>query len=185
VRESGRLRWEGDLRFAGQSGHGGRVAYQGGDEAPRLQPSDALLLSLGACTAMDVASILAKKRQAVERYEIGLEAELGDEHPKVFRSIVVTHEVEGPSIDVAAVRRSIELSATRYCIVNATLSSGEVEIHHRFRVLSGQDEAEGEVLVTGPRGRGVLYRRDPGPAAASADRPPAGAPGDRPAAEQP
>lgn len=185
MRESGRLRWEGDLRFAGQSAYGGRVAYQGGDEAPRLQPSEALLLSLGACTAMDVASILAKKRQVVERYEIGLEAELGDEHPKAFRSIVVTHEVEGPSVDVAAVRRSIELSATRYCIVNATLSSGDVEVHHRFRVRSGQDEAEGEVLVTGPRGRGVLYRRDPSPAASSGDRSPEEAPGDRPATDRP
>ena len=70
--------------------------------------------------------------------------------------IVVTHEVEGPGVDVAAIRRSIELSALKYCPVNAMLSAGATEIHHRYVVRNtGPEpfESEGEAAVTGP------YRR--------------------------
>ena len=53
-------------------------------------------------------------------------------------------------------RRGIELSATKYCPVNAMLSAGATRIHHRYRMHSTgteEKEAEGEVVVTGP------YRR--------------------------
>ena len=60
------------------------------------------------------------------------------------------HLVEGPAIDESAVRRAIELSATRYCSVAAMLSAGTVEIHHRYRILGGAAPIEGEVVVTGP-----------------------------------
>jgi putative redox protein len=62
------------------------------------------------------------------------------------------HIVEGPAVDEAAVRRAIELSATKYCSVAAMLSAGTVEIHHRYRI-AGPDGAapiEGEVMVSGP-----------------------------------
>ncbi|MGH2467360.1 MAG: OsmC family protein [Candidatus Limnocylindrales bacterium] len=157
MRETGHLRWAGGLAFSGVSGSEGTIAWEGTDGLPGLRPSEAVLASLGACTAMDVIAILAKKRQVVERYEVTLEAELADAHPKVFRRIEVVHEVEGPEVSVEAVRRSIELSATRYCIVNATLSSGAVEIHHRYLVRNLEGEHQAEVVVTGPLGRGVQY----------------------------
>ena len=60
--------------------------------------------------------------------------------------------VEGPSLDEAAVRRAIELSATKYCSVAAMLSAGTVELHHRYRIVGpdGAAPIEGEVLVSGP-----------------------------------
>jgi hypothetical protein len=53
------------------------------------------------------------------------------------------------------VRRAIQLSATKYCPVNAMLSAGATEVHHRFRLRTGEPatETESEVVVTGP------YRR--------------------------
>ena len=64
----------------------------------------------------------------------------------------MVHIVEGPAIEEAAVRRAIELSATKYCSVAAMLSAGTVEIHHRYRIVgaAGTDAIEGEVMVTGP-----------------------------------
>ena len=65
---------------------------------------------------------------------------------------------DSPSMieEQAAIRRAIELSATKYCPVNAMLSAGATEVHHRFVVRSTGPEPfadEGEVVVTGP------YRR--------------------------
>ena len=59
-------------------------------------------------------------------------------------------------MSVSAIRRCIELSATKYCPVNAMLAAGATEVHHRYRVIGTGpepfDESD-EVIVTGP------YRR--------------------------
>jgi putative redox protein len=101
---------------------------------------------------MDVMSILQKKRQDVTRYEVSVSADQRDSNPAIYTRADVVHLVEGPAIDEAAVRRAIELSATKYCSVAAMLSAGTVEIHHRYRIVGpdGAAPIEGEVLVTGP-----------------------------------
>jgi hypothetical protein len=58
----------------------------------------------------------------------------------------------GPISMAAAVRRAIELSATRYCTASAMFSAGPAEIHHRYLVgrCDGRPAEDGEVVVTGP-----------------------------------
>lgn len=117
-------------------------------------PKETLLAALAGCTGMDVASILRKKRQSATSYEIGVTGESGEEHPKVFTSIVVEHRVAG-QVEAEALRRSIELSATRYCPVNAMLSA-TVTITHRYRLISTYGRSvEAVVAVTGPGGAEV------------------------------
>lgn len=118
-------------------------------------PKEALLAALAGCTGMDVASILRKKRQIAERYEIVVSGELAAAHPRVFTAITVEHRVAG-AVEADALRRSIELSATRYCPVNAMLSA-VATIEHRY-VLTGEDGREHAALVavTGPDGPRVL-----------------------------
>jgi putative redox protein len=124
-----------------------------------LSPVETILVALGACTAMDVISIATKKRQVVEAYRIHVRGDQRSEYPQVFTEIEVVHEVTGPDISEAAVRRSIELSATRYCPVSAMLSAGATVIHHRYRIHAtgtAPYEAEGEVIATGPYARPEL-----------------------------
>jgi putative redox protein len=118
-------------------------------------PKETLLAALAGCTAMDVASILRKKRQVATGYEVAVSGESGDEHPRVFATITVEHRVLG-EVEAEALRRSIELSATRYCPVNAMLSAS-VTIEHRYR-LNDADASGASVLVavTGPQGSRVL-----------------------------
>jgi putative redox protein len=103
-----------------------------------------------------VLPILEKKRQVVGEYRVHVTAEQRDEYPQVLTRIDVVHEIAGPTLSEAAVRRAIELSATKYCPVSAMLSAGETAIHHRYIVRGTGDvpfESHGEVVVTGP------YRR--------------------------
>ena len=75
-----------------------------------------------------------------------------DAHPAVFTRIDIVHLVEGP-VEVEAVRRAIELSATRYCTVGSTLASGAVEVHHAYLLREANgDERYAEVLAIGPGG---------------------------------
>jgi len=165
MRKTGRLVWRGGTVVDGESGLGGNVHFDSTKDRAGLRPTEAVVLAVAACSAMDVQSILAKKHQLIERYEMAVEAEQRDEHPQVLEVITVVHELEGAELDVAAVRRSIELSATRYCAVSATLASGEVTIHHRYRVRNAQGDHEGLVVTTGPRGA-LLVAAASAPAAA-------------------
>jgi len=145
----------GASNFRASTGTGRRIEF--GDVAlGALSPVETLLAALGACTAMDVISIAGKKRQAIDDYRIHLRGDQRDEYPQVYTEIEVVHEVSGVGISEAAIRRSIELSATKYCPVSAMISAGATVVHHRYRIHSTGAkpyEAEGEVIATGPYAR--------------------------------
>lgn len=113
------------------------------------EPLETLLAALAGCTAMDVRSILRKKRQEAASYEIDVRGEQSAAHPRVLTSVVVEHRVRG-RVEAEALRRSIELSATQYCPVNAMLSVS-VRVEHRYR-LEAEDGRlhEAVVAVIGP-----------------------------------
>ncbi len=140
------------MRFVAQTGSGFHIAMDSEAGGSAARPTEVLAAAVGGCTGMDVASILAKKRQAVSRYAIRIEAVQRDSHPHAFRRFDIVHEVEGPAIEVEAVARAIELSATRYCSVSTGLAAGIAEIHHRYVVISPEGSAPvaGEAIATGP-----------------------------------
>lgn len=140
----------GDMRFVGKVGSGHTIVMDNGTGDTGARPAELVPLALAGCTAMDVISILRKKRQDVRRYEVEASGTQMDAHPNAFTRIDVIHVVEG-DVDVEAVRRAIELSAVKYCSVGATLSSGITEIHHGYvvRDTAGNEQAA-EVIVLGP-----------------------------------
>ncbi|HEX2882984.1 MAG TPA: OsmC family protein [Candidatus Limnocylindria bacterium] len=145
---------EGDgLRFIGQSGSGHQVILDNAEGDTGVRPAELIPLALAGCTSMDVISILRKKRQEVTRYAVEATGVQRDEHPAAFTRIDVVHVIDGPDLDLEAVRRSIELSATKYCSVGATLMTGITEIHHGYRVTDASGmEHSAEVVVLGPEG---------------------------------
>jgi putative redox protein len=154
VRErSAVLTHRGGLRFEAKTGSGREIVFGEDEAANEHSPVELVAAALAACTAMDVMSIMGKKRQVVSSYTVSVEAAQRDEYPQVLTRIHLLHEVAGPGVTESDVRRCIELSATKYCPVNAMLSAGASEIHHAYRVHgtgAKPFEAEGEVLVTGP-----------------------------------
>ncbi len=140
------------MRFVATSGSGHALVLDDGTANTGPRPAELIPMALAGCTAMDVISILRKKHQDVTRYEVRSEGVQMDEHPNAFTRIDVLHVVEGPAIDVDALRRAIELSARKYCSVGATLSTGITEIHHAYLVRDGAgSEQTAEVIVLGPR----------------------------------
>ena len=139
------------MRLVATTGSGHTIVMDDadGDSGPR--PAEMQMVAQAGCTAMDVIGILRKKRQAVTSYEVRVAGEQRDDrHPHVFERIRIVHVVEG-AVEVEALRRAIELSATRYCTVTANLASGVTEVHHGY-ILRDPTGAEqtGEVVVTGP-----------------------------------
>jgi putative redox protein len=139
------------LRFVASTGSGYTLVMDAaeGDSGPR--PAELLLVAQAGCTAMDVVSILRKKRQPFTSYEVRVTGDQRqDPPPHVFESIRIVHVVEG-RVDPEAVRRAIELSATKHCTVSANLASGVAQIHHAYLIRTPDgDERFRVVVVTGP-----------------------------------
>ena len=112
-----------------------------------LRPMELMALSLAGCTAMDVISILRKKRQEVSAFEVRVRAQRATVHPKVFTSAVIEYEVTGRGIQEAALLRSIELSAQAYCPAQAMLTQ-IMPLKLEYQIFEG-DSRESRELVTG------------------------------------
>ncbi|RLF33550.1 MAG: OsmC family peroxiredoxin [Thermoplasmata archaeon] len=103
-----------DLRFRGtMNGH--EIILDDGTDA--LSPMQALLLSLAACTAMDVWYIMIKKRQPITNLEVEVDGERREEHPKVFKRVRLEYLFEG-DVDEEACRQAIDLSLQKYCSIS-------------------------------------------------------------------
>jgi len=129
--------WKGGMSFDGSADSGftlplGTSPEVGGSN-DGFRPMELLLVGLAGCTAMDVISILKKKRQQVTGFEVKVHGDRADSHPRVYTDITIEYIVSGQNIDPAAVERSVELSETRYCSAQAML--GKVaRISHKITI---------------------------------------------------
>ena len=92
-----------------------------GERKAAPSPLEMLLVSVAACTAADVISIMLKKRQDVADYRVEITGTRVDEHPRKFIAFHVHHIVHGRSVSEKALADAIHLSDTKYCSVAATV----------------------------------------------------------------
>jgi len=115
------------MGFAADAPSGARIVLdahpESGGSGNGPTPVEALLASVAACSAMDVISILRKKKQEVTSYTVEVEHERAPEGewPRPITKFSIRHIVTGPNVDPEAVARSIQLSDEKYCTVMATL----------------------------------------------------------------
>jgi putative redox protein len=99
-----------------------------------FRPLELVLVGLAGCTAMDVISILEKKRQQVTAFEVKAHGDQADEHPRSLTRFEIDYIVTGKGIDREAVERAVELSQTKYCSVAATVhKAGPIETRITIR----------------------------------------------------
>ena len=109
-------------------------------------PKQLLLAALCGCTAMDVASLMRKHRQGMQRFEVTAEASAKEGvHPVVFTAIDLAFHIEG-AVDPAIALEAVRLSQTRYCAVSAMLSQA---VPIRYEVLvNGVSAGRGQAQFT-------------------------------------
>jgi len=125
------------LRLVGEAGGPAIVLDHvlEGEDRPEtgLAPMKVVLIGLCGCTAMDVVSILQKKRQPFTGLQVRATAERASDHPRVYTRIHLEYIVRGKGVDPQAVERAIELSQTKYCSVSAMLAK-TAEITTSYRI---------------------------------------------------
>lgn len=137
-----KVTWQENMAFTGMAESGFEVqldAKQGvGGEGRGFIPMELMALSMAGCTAMDVISILRKKRQDVTGFEVRVEAPRAEEHPKVFTRATIEYLVTGHNVMESAVVRAIELTSESYCPAQAMLGK-VMPIELRYKIFEGED----------------------------------------------
>lgn len=107
-------------------------AVGGKDKGPTPKPM--LLVSLAGCTGMDVISILKKMKQPYSYFDVKVEAELTDEHPKYYHTIKVIYEFKKEDgLDESKVEKAVQLSQERYCGVSEMMrQAAELDYEIRY-----------------------------------------------------
>lgn len=130
------VRWIQNKQFVGidSSKHAVVLSTQDEDNGVGMRPSELLLVAVGACTAVDVVEILAKKRTPVSALEIEVTGEQDPEPPWTFRKIHLIYRVSGAGLTPTAVEQAIRLSEEKYCSVSSTVR-GVAEITTEYQIL--------------------------------------------------
>ena len=133
------INWLGNARMQGESGSGHSVVVDGpesiGGQNQGMRPMELMLMSVGACSTIDVISILEKARQDVTDCSVEVDGDRVDAVPAVFERIHLNFKVSGNGLDENKVKRAVELSAEKYCSASIMLMNAGVEMSHSYEVL--------------------------------------------------
>lgn len=123
--------WRGDMSFdIDLQGFNIRVdadpSVGGKNQGPTPKPM--MLSALAGCTGMDVVAILTKMQMPYDRFEIDIQGETTEDHPKVYRTVHLDYSFWGSDLDEAKINKAVKLSQEKYCGVSATMQAiGEVD----------------------------------------------------------
>lgn len=118
-----KVTWSKRLSFIGEADTGFSVPLganpQVGGDNDGFRPMELIAIGIAGCTAMDVISILQKKRQNVTAFEVQLRSQQAQDHPRVFTQMEIEYLISGHDVDETAVQRALELSENKYCPAQA------------------------------------------------------------------
>ena len=128
--------WKGGMTFEVEQA-GGKLTIDAdkavGGQGNGLLPKPLMLSAMAGCTAMDVASLMRKMRveDSVKEFKINIEANLTEEHPKVYNEVTLVYTFKGTELDHAKLEKAVNLSVERYCGVYEMFRSF-AKIDHRI-----------------------------------------------------
>lgn len=135
-----KIKYVDGLQFVGESASGHAIVMDGypevGGANTGMRPMELLLVALGGCTGMDVASMLKKKKQGFTGLEISVAGKKADEYPKKFTEVNIEFIVRGKGVGEEAVKKAIELSMEKYCSVKATIE-GAAKVTWSYKIVEG------------------------------------------------
>ncbi|MDO9511896.1 MAG: OsmC family protein [Bacteroidales bacterium] len=118
------VNWAGDMAFEAEVNNhkimlDASENVGGKDRGPRPKPL--LLVALAGCTGMDVVSILKKMRVKPDAFRMEADADMTEEHPKIYKNIRLTYFFKGTDLPMDKLQKAVELSQENYCGVSAML----------------------------------------------------------------
>jgi len=124
-------KWLGEMAFESNNPSGHTVRIDAGEDSggsgAGLRPKALMLSSLAGCSGLDVASLIKKMKLEVDDFKIETIANLTDEHPKYYDSVVVEYHFTGANLNEDKLKKAVDLSVEKYC--------GVMEMFRKFAEL--------------------------------------------------
>jgi putative redox protein len=130
-----KIRWTEGFQFVARAGDGPGVVMDSSAGKSGPTPMELLLMGVGGCTAIDVVSIMNKKRAILTGFEVVISGEQAEDHPRRYTRIHIEYVLYGKDIPPKSVEQAIKLSETKYCSAMASLNAG---VEHSYRIVADE-----------------------------------------------
>jgi putative redox protein len=111
--------WKGGLAFetTNASGLTFRIdaRREDGGEGKGMRPKSLMLSALAGCSGIDVANLIKKMKLDVRDFRIDILAQLTDDHPKYYHSVIVEYHFYGKDLPEEKLIKAVNLSVEKYC----------------------------------------------------------------------
>jgi len=112
-------KWLGNMAFESNNPSGFSfkidIAKEDGGDGSGMRPKALMLSSLAGCSGLDVASLMKKMKLEVEEFTIETVANLTDEHPKYYDTVIIEYHFHGNNLNEKKLQRAVDLSVEKYC----------------------------------------------------------------------
>ncbi len=130
------LNWTDGFQFVARAENGPGMLLDSSDGGSGPTPMQVVLMGVAGCTAMDVVSILKKKRANISDLQVNISGDQAQEHPKRYTDINIEFIVHGKGVKPQDMERSIELSLTKYCSATASVNAN---VAHTYRIVEDEE----------------------------------------------
>ena len=133
------ISWAKNRRFIAvgkSSGHAIMLdtPEKSGGENLGIKPTQAFLIGIAGCTAVDMVNILSKMRIELTLCEVKIEATQKEDYPKYFDHGKIIYTLSGKDLDEKKARKAVDLSMDKYCAVSQSVK-GRMEISTEIRIV--------------------------------------------------
>lgn len=135
------LTWDRELIFVGRTNRGYEIEFDAHMQWG-CKPTDALLLSIAGCLAIDVLTFLQKMRMTITSFKIDIIGERNPTPPQYYKSIEIILDIAGKDMDTKKVERAVSLSHEKYCSVYHSLRK---DIDMKVKYILKEEEPSEEI----------------------------------------
>ncbi len=111
-------KWKGDMTFESTNPGGSLVmdaSKEIGGNENGLRPKAMMLSSLAGCSGIDIAMLMKKMKVNIDTFDIIIEAELTDTHPKYYHKVICDYNFYGSNLNEKKLKKIVDLSVEKYC----------------------------------------------------------------------
>lgn len=127
------LKWISGLKFLLTDNENHQVfldsSKESGGEGDGFKPIHLFIASIAGCMAMDIVSILKKKRENLKDFNVEITGERAQEHPKRFVRIDIKFKVN-EEVSRKSLEEAFLLSREKYCsVLHSVLNPPEINFY--------------------------------------------------------
>ena len=106
-----------------------------GESTAGPTPMQVFLQALAACSAMDIVSIIKKRRLTIDKFTVEVTGERVDTYPKIYKSININYIISGEGINDKEMNRAVDLSVNKFCSALGMIDMSKTNVEVSYEIV--------------------------------------------------